>query len=132
MAVESSKIIEGLAFEITSGKFTVRSDVSVKDGGQDTAPNPHNYLEIALAACTAITLQMYAQRKAIPLKYADVKVKITVQGPAGNEMTREIQLVGDLTEEQKQKLMEIAEKCPVHKFLSVATRIQTTLVGAVS
>lgn len=130
MAVESSKIIEGLAFEITSGKFTVRADVSEENGGKNSGPNPHNYLEIALASCTAITLQMYANRKAIPLQYADVKVRVTAEGPGGNEMTREINLVGDLTVEQKQMLMVIAEKCPVHKFLSVATHIQTSLVGA--
>lgn len=129
MSVESTKIIEGLAYEINTGKFSVRSDVGVQDGGQDSAPNPHNYLEIALASCTAITLQMYAHRKQIPLQYADVKVKITSEGLAGNEMVREIHLVGDLDATQKKRLLEISEKCPVHKFLSAATRIQTVLTG---
>jgi putative redox protein len=127
MSVESSKIIEGLAYEVTSHEFKVRVDVSEKLGGKNSAPNPHDYLEIALAGCTAITVQMYANRKGIPLQYSDVKITITAEGPK-NEILREIKFVGDLTEEQKQSLFRIAEKCPLHNLISAGAKIETRIV----
>jgi putative redox protein len=127
VSVESSKIIDGLAYEITSHEFKVRVDVSEKLGGKNSAPNPHDYLEIALAGCTAITVQMYANRKGIPLQYSDVKITITAEG-AKNEILREIKFVGDLTEEQKQNLLRIAEKCPLHNLISAGAKIETRIV----
>jgi putative redox protein len=127
MAVESTKIIEGFAFEVQTREFRVRTDVEQKLGGTNTAPDPHDYLQIALAACTAITVQMYAQRKGIPLEYADVKIKIIAEGPV-NEILREIKFIGDLSEEQKQALLMIAQKCPIHKFLSSGAGITTQVL----
>ena len=127
MSVTASKLLEGLSFEIQTEDFKVTSDVSASLGGKNSAPSPHDYLEIALAGCTAITLQMYAKRKSIPLQYADVKIKIIKEG-AVNEITREIALIGDLTEEQKKSLLVIADKCPIHKFLSTGAQINTSLV----
>ena len=128
MSVEGSKILEGLAFEITAKGFQVRADVEKNLGGQNSAPGPHDYLEIALASCTVITVQMYAKRKNIPLEYTDVKVKITAEGEAGNEILREVNFVGDLTDEQKSSLLAIAEKCPIHRFLSRGAKITTQMV----
>lgn len=127
MSVESTKIIEGFAYEVTSHEFKVRVDVNEKLGGKNSAPNPHDYLEIALAGCTAITVQMYANRKGIPLQYSDVKITITAEG-AHNEILREIKFVGDLTEEQKQSLFAIAEKCPLHKLISAGAKIESRLL----
>lgn len=127
MAVDSTKLIEGFAFEITSGDFKVRTDVTEKLGGKNSAPDPHDYLQVALAACTAITVQMYAKRKGIPLEYTDVKIEITAEG-ASNEIDRQLKFVGDLTEEQKQMLFNIAEKCPIHKFISAGAKINSRLV----
>lgn len=127
MSVESTRILDGLAFEIQSHEFKLRVDTSEKNGGKNSAPNPHDYLEIALAGCTAITVQMYAQRKNIPLEYSDVKIKITAEG-ASNEILREIKFVGNLTDEDKNKLMVIAEKCPVHKLLSAGAKITSVMV----
>ena len=67
---------------------------------------PHEFLEMPLASCTAITLQMYTLRKNIPLKYADVKVRITAEGPR-NEILREIHFVGTLTDENKKSMILI-------------------------
>jgi putative redox protein len=127
MAVESTQLLDTFAFNIMVNEFTVRADVLEKQGGKNSAPGPHEFLEVALAACTAITLQMYAKRKGIPLEYADVKIKITAEG-ASNEMLREIKLLGQLTEEDKKSLMIIAEKCPIHKFLTNGTKITSLLV----
>ncbi|WP_295902020.1 OsmC family protein [uncultured Bdellovibrio sp.] len=129
MSVESSRILNGYNFEITSHDFKVLTDVPENQGGENKAPSPHDYIEIALASCTAITVQMYAKRKGIPLEYSDVKVQITSEGSAGNEIHREIRFVGNLTDEQKKNLLMIAEKCPIHKFLSAGAKIKTEMAG---
>ena len=127
MSVEKVSITEGYTFDITTGKFTVKVDVPETLGGKDQAPDPHRYLEVALAGCTAITVQMYAKRRNIPLEYTDVKIKILSEG-AKNEILREVHFVGDLTEEQKTTLLSIAEKCPIHKLLSAGALITTKVI----
>ena len=127
MSVESTQIVSGFALDVQSKGFTLRVDVDEKLGGTNTGPNPHDYLEIALASCTAITMQMYAKRKNIPLVTSDIKVTITDEG-AQNKILREIKLVGDLTEEQRQSLMVIADKCPVHKFIQAGAQIESRLI----
>jgi putative redox protein len=67
---------------------------------------------------------MYAERKGIPLESADVKIKIVEEGTE-NRLLREIRLVGTLNEEQRQRLLAIAEKCPIHRFLSRGAQIET-------
>lgn len=127
MSIESSKRTGELSYEITSGDFKINSDVTEALGGNNSAPSPHDYLEAALAGCTAITLQMYAKRKNIPLESTDVKIKIVEEG-ALNRIQRDVHLVGDLTEEQRKLLFSIAEKCPVHKFITRGAQIESKLV----
>lgn len=126
MSVESTKRIEHFAYEIIVNGHNLITDVSIKLGGTNKGPDPHDYLQAALAACTALTLQMYADRKAIPLEMADVKVKIVLEGKE-NRIRREIKLIGPLSDEQRQRLLEIAEKCPIHLFLSRGAKIETNL-----
>lgn len=128
MSVESTKRIGNLSFEIQVNGHQVLTDVPEKLGGEDTAPGPHDYVVTALAACTAITMQMYANRKGIPLMSSNIKVEITEEG-AKNAIKREIALEGDLTEEQRQRLLEIAEKCPLHQFLQRGANITTSLLS---
>lgn len=127
VSVESTQIIKGYALKVQVQEFAVQSDVSEKLGGTNTAPNPHDYLETALAACTAITVQMYANRKGIPLVSSDVKIKITAEG-SENRISREIRFEGELTDEQRASLLVIADKCPIHKFLSKGAVIETTQI----
>lgn len=129
MSIESSQRIEGLAYDIKLPGFLIRADVKEELGGTNSAPDPHNYLEVALAGCTAITVQMYANRKGIPLESVDVKISITKEGKDGNEITRDIRFHGDLTEEQKASLFAIAEKCPVHRFLERGAKIKSHMEG---
>lgn len=126
MSVSSTKLIEGMAFEIQSSGFSVKTDVPEKLGGKNSNPDPHDYLEIALAGCTAITVQMYAKRKNIPLEYTNVAVKIISEG-ATNEILREIEFVGSLSDQEKQALFVIAEKCPIHKILSSGAKITSRM-----
>lgn len=130
MSIQSTKRSSTFAFEIKAGAFTIKTDVPEKLGGEDTAPDPHQYLEAALAGCTAITVQMYAKRKNIPLDYSDVSIKITSEG-SSNEILRVIKFVGaDLTEEHKKSLLFIADKCPIHKLLSAGAKITTKLASS--
>jgi putative redox protein len=127
MPVTATRILNGLKFEIKSVQFTALTDAPAALGGEGSAPSPHEYLEISLAACTVLTLQMYAKRKDMKLEYADVKVQITAEGKS-NEILREIALIGTLDETERAKLFEIAEKCPVHKILSAGAKITSRLV----
>jgi putative redox protein len=127
MSVSATRKITQRAFEIQAKQHKVLTDVTEKLGGKDIAPDPHDYLNIALAGCTAITLTMYAERKQIPLEDVDVIINITAEGDT-NTMTRDIRLKGNLTDEQKQQLLDIANKCPIHKFLEKGAQVTSKLL----
>lgn len=130
MAIESAKRLDDkLAYDFKLPEFMIRVDVKEKQGGTNTAPDPHDYLEVALAGCTAITVQMYAHRKQIPLESVDVKIEITREGKEGNEISRKLNFKGDLTEEQKAMLLTIAEKCPIHHLLVRGVNIKTEMIN---
>ena len=100
----------------------LRADEEVSKGGEDTGAAPHELLLSALGACTAMT-----ERKGWPLR--DVRVTLNGEtGPTGLVITRQLDITGDLDAEQRQRLLEIADKCPVHKSLSNPITIQTTAV----
>lgn len=127
MPVESTKRIGVLEYEITTSGHDLITDVPQKLGGNNAGPSPHDYLETALAACTAITLQTYANRKDIPLTSSEIKIRIVREGTA-NQMLREIKLFGELTEEQRNSLFAVAEKCPILKFLERGAKIESHLL----
>jgi uncharacterized OsmC-like protein len=130
-----------LAQHIQAGRHTLRSDEPVPSGGSDSGPDPYALLLSALGACTSMTLRMYADRKGWPLERVVVRLsqsKIHAQDCAECEqtdaaridrITREIELSGPLTPEQKQRLVEIAERCPVHRTLMGPKQIVTRLAG---
>ncbi|MDZ4057516.1 MAG: OsmC family protein [Polynucleobacter sp.] len=113
---------------ITVGSHHLLSDVDASKGGSDNSPSPHEYLAAALAACTGMTLKMYASRKSWGLENAIVTVDINRVEDV-ERFTRQIRLVGSsLDAEQKERLMDIADKCPVHKALIGTIAVETLLV----
>ncbi|QWD75934.1 OsmC family protein [Polynucleobacter sp. MWH-UH24A] len=103
------------------------SDIDEAKGGNSSGPSPHEYLGAALAACTGMTLKMYAQRKSWDLQDAIVTVDIERVNDI-EKFKRSIKLVGVVDVEQSQRLLEIANKCPVHKALTGTIEINTELL----
>jgi putative redox protein len=110
----------------TDGEHTLTADEPVELGGKNLGMTPHRLLEASLAACTAITVQMYADRKQWPLEGADVEVSFVSEGEQ-SVLSRKIKFRGNLDPEQRARLLEIANKCPIHKVLTHPTTIQTEL-----
>lgn len=113
-----------LAQVIETDPHTLLTDVGRDDGGDDLAPDPHALLDAALGACTALTVKMYAARKGWPLENADVTITHE-ESPGHYRLHRVVTLRGDLTDEQRARLMEIANKCPIHRILTGEITIGT-------
>ena len=122
------------------GKHVVMADEPPSVGGTDTGGSPYDYLLTALGACKSMTMRMYAERKGLALDKARVTLahkKIHAddcaecETPTGfiDEMSVEIELEGNLSDEERQRIFEIAERCPVHKTISSENRIVATLKG---
>src|SRR6185437_14288298 len=122
---------------VTVGRHHIVADEPVPIGG-DTGPNPYDLLLAALGACTAMTLRMYANHKGLPLENVTVSLRhgrIHAKDCAECETTagfvdgidRTIQIEGPLTREQRDRLLEIADKCPVHRTLTSETVVRTVL-----
>jgi putative redox protein len=130
----------GLSQEIVSSAHRWRADepAPVGDG---TGPSPYELLLSSLGACTSMTLRLYAQKKGIDLKTIKIRLRhyrVHVEDcrDCENKSTfldridREIEFTGELDESQKQRLLEIAERCPVHKTLKSGAEIRTSMALA--
>lgn len=113
------------AQDIEIAVHKLRADEESEKGGDNSGPAPHELLLAALGSCTAMTLKVYAERKGWPLR--DVRVRLNGQpGAGGLIISKELVLEGDLDADQRQRLIEIADKCPVHKTLVGDVTINTT------
>lgn len=116
----------GYAQQIRSGRHRLTADEPQSSGGTDTGPSPYGLLLAALGACTSITLRMYAQRKGWELGEIEVDLSLSKDGDQ-DSIEREIRCSAPLTEEQRGRLAEIAEKTPVTKTLRQGAAIATTV-----
>ncbi|GAA4467975.1 bifunctional alpha/beta hydrolase/OsmC family protein [Nibrella saemangeumensis] len=130
---------DSLTTEVKAGNHSLLADEpKAIPGGHDLGPTPYDLVTAGLGACTAMTLRMYADRKQWPLKNVIVHLqhdKIHAQDsehtekkPMLDQISREIEVEGDLTDEQRNRLLEIAEKCPVHRTLHSSVQIVSTLL----
>lgn len=119
----------GLQILITAGPARFVADEPAALGGLDLGPTPHDLVSAGLAACTAQTLRLYAKRKGWELGSLEVRVihRRDISVTPVDIFDRVLVLNGVLDEEQRQHLLEIAEKCPVHKLLTRGATISTTL-----
>ena len=127
--------------EIQAGEHSMVADEPVVHGGNDFGPSPYELLNASLGACTAMTLMMYARRKKWNLedvlvhlsysrtnKYEDHQADPENADSRIDRFEREIELIGDLNDAQKRRLLEIANKCPVHKSISSPSEFATKLI----
>jgi putative redox protein len=99
-------------------------------GGLDEAADPHELIEAALVGCTILTCQLYANRKQWSLLSTEVQVKIESEDASGTVISRDIRFKGNLTNEQRERLFEIANKCPIHNLLVRSTKINSRLLNS--
>ena len=129
---------DGFVQEIMAGPHLLRSDEPTAVGGTDTGPSPYDLLLGALGSCTSMTMAMYARRKKWPLERVTVRLRhsrVHAEDCAACEtqdarltvIDREIALDGSLDEDQRARLLAIANRCPVHLTLSSRIDIRTKL-----
>ena len=129
----------GFAQEVEIGSHELYADEPVSYGGTDTGATPYDLLLAALGTCTSMTIGLYARKRKWPLENITVSLRHskihakdcddceTKEGKV-DRIEREIHLDGSLTEEQRIKLMEIADKCPVHQTLTSEINIKTRAI----
>jgi uncharacterized OsmC-like protein/alpha/beta superfamily hydrolase len=128
----------GYQTEIVANGHRLMADEPIAVGGADTGPNPYDYLMAALGACTGMTLRMYADLKEWPLDSVVVRLRhrkihaqecreCETQSGKLDSIEREIDIEGPLDDEQRQRLLEIADRCPVHRTLHSEIIVKTTL-----
>lgn len=131
----------GFLQEIAVGPHTMLSDEPVDAGGTDRGPTPYDLIAAALGSCTSMTIALVARRKQWPLESVQVQVRHSKVHAADcascetkdgriDRLDRTIVLTGPLTGEQRQELLRIADRCPVHRTLTSEIQILTTLVPA--
>jgi len=138
--VEVSETLAGhLAQRVQAGRHVLLAGEPVADGGDDAGPGPYDYLLAALGACTSMTMRLYAERKGIAAERFSVRLShrrihaedcTDCETKTGNigEITRDITIEGDIPEAARARLMEIADRCPVHETLTHEIKIRSRLV----
>lgn len=129
----------GFRTEVAMGKHSLIADEPPSVGGTDQGPTPYDLLSAALASCTTMTLRMYANHKRLNLESATVRVEHGKIHAADcedcektdgkiDEFRRTIALEGDLTDAERTRMLEIADRCPVHRTLHTEVKVRSTLV----
>jgi putative redox protein len=122
---------QGALTTLSNGRHVWNADVDKTLGSNDLAPDPHDLLDSALAACTTLTLELYIRRRQMAVTGLRVSVDHVEdkneQGQLRYRTTRRIVIEGDVSDAERQKLLEIANKCPIHRLLSGDISIESAL-----
>ncbi len=143
LSAESGEVVartwsDGFRTEIHAGEHRIVADEPASVGGTNLGPSPYDLLSAALASCTTMTLKMYASFKQLSLESATVRVshgKVHAEDCADcetkdgkiDEFRRVLELEGDLTDAERQRMLEIADRCPVHRTLHSEVKVRTEL-----
>lgn len=114
-----------MSVQLTNGEHSIIADVSKETGGEDEGLNPHELVEAALGACTTLTLELYARRKNWDLTNLVVNVKIIKETKESSVIERTLTFGDQTTPEQRARLLEIANKCPIHNLLESNIKVET-------
>ena len=118
---------------VIAGEHRLIADEPLSVGGADAGPAPIEFVMAGLGACTSMTLRMYAERKGLPLTRVQVDLRHekirTADQPPVDRIERVITLEGDLTPEQRQRMLEIANKCPMYRTLTSNIQIESTIAA---
>jgi putative redox protein len=131
----------GFTQDVVVGRHRLTADEPEAQGGADAGPSPYDYLLVALGSCTSMTIALYARRKQWPLESVTVTLEHSRVHAADcaeceteegmlDRIEREVALVGPLDPQQQARLLEIAERCPVHRTLTSEVNIRTRLAAA--
>ena len=122
---------QGLRHTVRVREHAFTVDASVPEGGDDAGPSPHDLYDAALASCKAVTVLWYAKRKGIPVDDIQVTIDRDASGERGGvyKLATVLHLTGELSDEQRQELLTVAGKCPVHKLMTAVTTEITTTLG---
>jgi putative redox protein len=129
----------GFAQAIVAGRHALTADEPTSLGGTDTGPSPYHLLLAALGSCTSMTVAMYARRKGWPLEAVTVRLRHAKIHAADCEacetkegrldhIEREVELTGVLSDDQRARLLDIANKCPVHRTLMSEVHVESRLI----
>jgi putative redox protein len=122
-----AKRLAGFAHKVDlEGGHEIVVDEPADRGGTDTGPRPTQLLAASLAGCTAITIEMYADRKGWEIGPIEVEVEMGYDGPVPNAFDVKVHLPAELDDEQRRRLLVIATKCPVHKVLAGEASVTVT------
>jgi putative redox protein len=114
----------GFAHDVEiEGDHTIRVDEPVAAGGSDTGPSPTRLVAAGLAGCTAVTIEMYAERKGWDIGAVEVDVDVEYDDLKPLSFTATLKLPAELSDEQRKRLLAIAAKCPVHQVLAGETHV---------
>ena len=122
----------GALTTLSNGRHAWHADVDQTLGSDDLAPDPHDLLDSALAACTSLTLELYIRRRKLAVTGLRVEISHTESkaedGKVRYELQRNLHIEGDISPEDRAKLLEIANKCPLHRVLTGEISVATALV----
>lgn len=121
--------IDAYKTELNARTHKLIGDEPIDVGGKDLGPRPGDFLRMSLASCTAITLRMYSNRKNMDVK----QIEVTVSNSPTTDKTvyqTEIKITGNISDADRERLIQIAKKCPVHKILTNPIQIEHTLTFA--